>query len=74
MVVRMATSEESEIARGSRSRRWSLGPVELYAYHDYPLNPWRSPLYAGLKVGSNYSAEVYLPPDSRLRPFSGGEV
>jgi hypothetical protein len=69
----MAASDEGEIA-GNRSRRWSVGPVEVYAYHDYPLHPWRSPLYAGLKVGSEYVGEACLLPDSPLRPFSGGEV
>jgi len=31
----------------NRSRRWSLGPIEVYAYHDYSRHPWRSPLYIG---------------------------
>lgn len=54
----------------NRTRRWSLGPVELYAYHDYSTTPWRSPLYAGLRVGE-WSTEWLVPTDSRLRPFSG---
>lgn len=58
---------------GSRSRRWSLGPLEAYAYHDYPLHPWRSPLYVGVHVGP-HTAEAYIPADSVLRPFSGTEV
>lgn len=55
----------------NRTRRWSLGPVEVYAYHDYPTRPWASPFYAGLIVGSHYVHEVYLSSDSKLRPFSG---
>jgi len=57
----------------NRSRRWSVGPLEVYAYHDYPTVPWRSPLYAGVRVGRYYITESYIPADSRLRPFSGSE-
>ena len=55
----------------NRSRRASLGPIEVYAYHDYPTVPWKSPMYAGLRVGRWFSTELYISPDSRLRPFSG---
>jgi len=62
----------------NRSRRWSLGPIEVYAYHDYSRHPWRSPLYIGghlyrsrgFSIGS---IEFMIGTDSILRPFSGGE-
>lgn len=55
----------------NRTRRWEIGPVEIYAYHDYSTAPWRSPLYTGVRVGDDWSTEIYVSPDSRLRPFSG---
>jgi hypothetical protein len=54
----------------ARGIRKGIGPVEVYAYHDYASKPWRSPLYAGVWVGS-FNTEVYLSPESRFRPFSG---
>lgn len=63
----------------NRSRRWSLGPLEVYAYHDYPLHPWRSPLYVGAWLWPGHpdrsiNLEALVPSDSRLRPFSGGSA
>jgi hypothetical protein len=54
-------------AKGVRA---AFGPVEAYAYHDYPSRPWASPLYAGVWIGDR-NAEVLLSPESPLRPFSG---
>lgn len=56
---------------GSRELRASVGPLQVYAYHDYPRHPWRSPLYIGARFGE-LRASTVLMPESRLRPFSGG--
>lgn len=56
---------------GNRTVRLSLGPIEVHVYHDYPLHPWRSPLWIGGRLGSRSFGQM-LSPESRLRPFSGG--
>jgi hypothetical protein len=57
----------------ARPVRLTAGPFEAFAYHDYPLNVHKSPLYIGVKAGP-LCFETMLPADSRLRPFSGGET
>lgn len=55
----------------AKTARWSCGPLEVWAYHDYPAHPWASPLYWGARLG-RLTASGALMPNSRLRPFSGG--
>lgn len=55
----------------ARARVWNLGPLEVWAYHDWPAAPWRSALFCGLAVFELPTLEVGIPPQSILRPFSG---
>jgi len=60
-----------DVPEGVQSRWWSVGPLEAYAYHDYPTRPWASPLYAGLRTDvGGHSVEARFDPDSLARPFS----
>lgn len=74
----------TDLSDRSSSFRFCLGPLEVYAYHDYPTHPWASPLYVGAwlwrgesehgpgDLSKSKCVETMLPPHSRLRPFSGG--
>lgn len=69
----MSAAEDAEgtAEHGMRTVRPGTRWAHLYAYHDYPLAPWRSPLYLGGRLG-RFTFELHLPPESPFRPLSGG--
>lgn len=56
---------------GNRTAFATAGPLQVYAHHDYPTAPWRSPLYVSVDLGP-FEFHTHLSPESPLRPFSGG--